>query len=189
MLTPDETFFFLIDVQKKLFPHIERGAEALSKMILALKGAQLMNCPIFCTEQSPEKLGETLPSLVATLGKEQPRHRKETFSAVGEESIAQTVQRLERPFAVLMGIETHVCVLQTAYDLIEIGIEPIILSDATSSRSLYDFSSAIGELKDEGIRVTSVETLLFELTGTAKAPWFKDLQKLIKETPSSCCSI
>lgn len=189
MIRPDETFFCLIDVQQKLFPHMDRGTEVLNKIMLTLQGAKLMGCPIFCTEQSPEKLGGTLPSLLGVLGHDHPCFAKETFSAVGEEELVAEIGKINRPYAVLLGIETHVCILQTAYQLLDLDIEPIIVSDATTSRHIYDFSSAISEFKDEGIRVTSAETLLFQLTRSAKAPWFKDLQKLIKGNGAPCCSI
>ena len=81
---------------------------------------------------------------------------------------------------VLAGIEAHVCVLQTAKDLLEQGKQVVVLNDAISSRSIYDFSTAIAEMRDCGARISSTETVLFELLRDSKAAEFKEISQLIK---------
>lgn len=82
---------------------------------------------------------------------------------------------------ILIGIEAHICVLQTAKDLLEAGKAVAVANDAVSSRSIYDFSAAMGELRDNKARLTSVETLIYELVRDAKSSEFKEILSLVKE--------
>ena len=170
----------VIDVQEKLFGHVERSCEVLHSLLKVVRGAQLLGIPIYATEQYPHGLGPTLAPLRELLGPEQTYLDKTCFSCLGDPGIKEHL--LKEPVSqwILVGIEAHVCVLQTAKDLRAAGKEVTVLNDAIASRSIYDFSTAIAEMRDCGVRISSVETILFELVRDAKAPEFKAISQLVK---------
>lgn len=187
-LSKGDTGLLVVDVQEKLFGHIERANDVLSAMLQTIKGFQILRLPIVVTEQYPQGLGHTVPAMKTFLGEGQRYLTKTTFSCMGDDEIRRYI--LSQPVQqwVIVGIEAHVCVLQTAKGLLSAGKDPVVLNDAISSRSLYDFSTAIAELRDLGIRVSSAETVLFELVRDSKAQEFKAISQLIKEgTPGCCC--
>lgn len=179
-LQREKTGLIIVDVQDRLFGLIERSCEILLAMQKVIKGFQVMNLPIVTTEQYPAKLGPTIATIKALLPDDQQYPAKTTFSAMRDAAIRRML--LEAPVEqwVIIGIEAHVCILQTAKDLLMEGRQVTVLNDAISSRSIYDFSTAIAELRDCGARVSSVETVLFELIGDSKSPDFKDISQLIK---------
>lgn len=180
LLSRPKTALLVIDVQEKLFPYVERGCEVMQKLQTAVKGFQALQMPIFVTEQYPQGLGSTMPGLKQCLGPEQSYFTKTSFSCLGDEKIRSTLMALPYDQWVLVGIEAHVCVLQSAKDLMASNKQVIVLNDAISSRSIYDFSTAIAEMRDIGVRISSAETILFELLRDSKASEFKQISQLIK---------
>jgi nicotinamidase-related amidase len=179
-LTPRETGLLVVDVQEKLVKLVDRSAEVLHTIQKVIKGFQVLNIPIVVTEQYPQGLGETLPAIKSYLGEQQQYFSKTSFSCLGEPSIKSFVMAMPAPCWVLIGIEAHVCVLQSAKDLIAAGKKVIVLNDAITSRSIFDYSTAIAELRDAGARITSSETVLFELLADSKKSEFKAISQLIK---------
>jgi nicotinamidase-related amidase len=179
-LLRNQTALLVIDVQEKLFPYVERSCEVMQTIQKVVKGFQILHLPIFVSEQYPQGLGQTVAPLKNCLG-DAPRYLVKTaFSCLDDPQVKETL--LSSPFNqwVLIGIEAHVCVLQTAKDLLAADKQVTVLNDAISSRSIYDFSTAIAELRDCGARVSSAETVLFELLRHSKASEFKEISQLIK---------
>ncbi|MEI8366440.1 MAG: isochorismatase family protein [Parachlamydiaceae bacterium] len=170
----------VIDVQEKLFPYVENSCVVMQTMQKAIRGFQILHLPIYVTEQYPRGLGGTVPTLKGILGEGQRYLTKTAFSCLADDAIRQELVHSSITQWVIVGIEAHVCVLQTAKDLLEQGKQVIILNDAISSRSIYDFSTAIAELRDCGARISSTETVLFELLRDSKATEFKEISQLIK---------
>lgn len=179
-LNRKRTALLLIDVQEKLMPYEERAAEVLEGIQKIVRGCKFLNIPIFVTEQYPEGLGSTLPGIKSVLGSEQSYWSKTSFSCLGSEQIRKVLLEHTVDQWILVGIEAHVCVLQTAKSLICEGKDVAVLNDAISSRSIYDFSTAIAEMRDMGVRISSVETVLFELLESSEAPEFKKVSQLLK---------
>jgi len=179
-LVPKETGLMVIDVQEKIFSLVERSQEVFLALKKAIQGCQIIHLPIVVTEQYPQGLGETVIGLKEILGKDQRYLTKTTFSALGDTHISNEILEMEQKTWILIGIEAHVCVLQTAMDLIRAGKQVIVLNDAISSRSIFDYSTAIAEMRDCGARISSVETVLFELIADSKNPSFKAMSRLIK---------
>jgi nicotinamidase-related amidase len=179
-LIRQHTGLLVIDVQDKLFPHVENSCQVIHNIQKVVRGFQILNLPIFVSEQYPQGLGTTVAPLKGILGNEQHYHIKTAFSCLDDAKIKTIL--LEEPIThwVLIGIEAHVCVLQTAKDLLANHRQVVILNDAISSRSIYDFSTAIAELRDSGARISSTETVLFELLRDSKAAEFKEISQLIK---------
>lgn len=190
-LSRQKTGLLVIDVQEKLFPRVERSCEVLHKINQVVKGFRIFGLPVVVTEQYPQGLGETVQSLKNVMEPDQQFLSKTTFSCLGDENVKNNL--LERPldYWVLVGIEAHVCVLQTAKDLLNANKHVAVLNDAISSQSIYDYSSAIAELRDCGARISTTETILFELLGDSKASEFKKISQLVQcnseKEYSHCC--
>lgn len=179
-LERQKTALLLIDVQEKLFPLVENSCHVMQKIQMAIHGFQILKLPIFVSEQYPQGLGHTVGPLKGVLGESQKYMVKTAFSCLDDMVSSQILLDTTIQQWVIIGIEAHVCVLQTAKDLIMQGREVVVLNDAISSRSIYDFSTAIAEMRDCGIRISSVETVLFELLRHSKASEFKEISQLIK---------
>lgn len=179
-LNKETSALLIVDVQEKLFPLVEHPCEMLEKMLLLINGCKLFHLPTVVSEQYPKGLGSTIEALKKTVPQEAAYFSKTTFACSGDPVLQKAIGNLGRKQWIVAGIEAHVCILQTVRGLLEAGFEVVVANDAISSRSIYDFSTAIAELKEWGVRVTSVETILFELMEDASKPEFKALSALIK---------
>jgi nicotinamidase-related amidase len=175
----DDVVFVLVDVQGKL-AQLMHGKEGLFDSLQRLvKGMRVLEVPIIWMEQIPEKMGETIPELRELLAGEEPVS-KACFSCCGSGQFVEKLKALGRRRVVLAGIETHVCVYQTAADLVEMGYDVEIVADATSSRTEFNKQIGLEKIRRSGAGVTSVETCLLELTGRADHPAFRDILKIVK---------
>ncbi len=175
----DDCVFVQVDVQERLFPHIADNLDLEKNLVILVKGLKLHNIPIIVNEQYKKGIGETIPSL-RELVDEYPHYEKTTFSCCGQDEGLQAIKDTGKKFVILAGIETHVCVLQTALDLLEEGLQPVLVTDCVNSRRSKDRDMAIQRLIQAGVIPTTYESLLFELTVNAKNPVFKEISKLVK---------
>lgn len=179
-LSRETTGLLVIDVQEKLFPYMENGCFLMQAIQKVVQGFQILKLPIFVSEQYPQGLGPTVAVLKGLLGEKQRFWTKTAFSCLDDEPFKKALQLSSIQQWVLVGIEAHVCVLQTAKDLLQQGKQVAVLNDAISARSIFDYSSAIAEMRDCGVRITTSETILFELLRHSKAAEFKEISALIK---------
>lgn len=179
-LSENSAGLLIVDVQEKLFPHVDRPCEIMERIHLLIKGVKLLQIPVVVTEQYPQGLGGTIKTIIELLDDTSKVGSKTSFSVMGDDTTKQLLTSTGRKQWIVAGIEAHVCVLQTVRDLIEQGNEVVVVNDAISSRSIYDFSTAIAEMRDLGARISSTETVLFELFRDAKHPQFKAFSALIK---------
>lgn len=179
-LIRERTGLLVIDVQEKLFPYVENSCHVMQAIQKAVRGFQILGLPIVATEQYPQGLGHTVAPLKGVLEDKQLYLSKTSFSCLDDEIVKKELIGMPIEQWVLIGIEAHVCVLQTAKDLLLAGKQVVVLNDAISSRSIYDFSTAIAEMRDCGVRISSTETVLFELLRHSKASEFKEISQLIK---------
>lgn len=179
-LLRDKVGLLVIDVQEKLFPYVENSCPVMQTLQKAVRGFQILHLPIYVTEQYPKGLGSTVATLKGVLGQEQTYLIKTAFSCLDDPLVKEELLKAPIEQWVVVGIEAHVCVLQTVKDLINNNKQVVVLNDAISSRSIYDFSTAIAELRDYGARISSTETVLFELLRDSKAAEFKEISQLIK---------
>ena len=179
MLNIDKTALVIIDVQEKLSRVMHEKEKLFENLQKLVKGAKLLNIPIIITEQNPNGLGPTVSEIAPLLTDIKPV-TKFSFSCCGEELFLRQLEMLNRKQVLLAGIETHVCVYQTAVDLIEAGYEVHTIVDCVSSRTLENKNLALDKMKSEGANLTSVEIALFELLKTAANPKFKELSKIVK---------
>ncbi|MDA1044157.1 MAG: isochorismatase family protein [Verrucomicrobia bacterium] len=179
MFQSHNTAAVLIDVQEKLFT-VMHGRDILEGQITRLlKGLVALQVPILCTEQLPDKLGTTVPAL-AQLLTDKVSITKSTFSCGREPAFMQAVAKEGRQNIVLCGIETHVCVYQTAAHLMAQGYAVQVIADATSSRTRENRDIGIARMQALGVDVSSVESTLFELLEDARHPSFKNVLAAVR---------
>lgn len=140
---------------------------------------QIFQIPVLLSEQNPARLGPTIPEITSLLTDAAPVS-KMSFSCCGDKIFMQQLEALNRKQIVISGIETHVCVYQTAVHLVEMGYEVQVVTDAVSSRTLENKQIGLQRMKDCGVILTSVETALFELLGVAEGESFKAILQIVK---------
>lgn len=179
MLNTDNTIFLMIDIQEKLVNMLKNSIEIEKNNSILAKSAQILNIPILLTEQYPQGLGCTVPTVKSFIN-ENNIYEKTTFSALQVETLKTALADTGRKKVVLTGIESHICVYQTAKELLKEGYEVFVVKNACASRSKKDYRTALELMRDYGAKLTCVETVLFELLGSSKNPNFKEIQLLIK---------
>lgn len=179
MLTVDNSTLIVIDVQGKLAQLMQDKDNVFANIGRMIKGAQLLGIPILWTEQYPEGLGMTIPQLASLMTANSPLV-KDTFSCWGDEKFVNALKATGRKGVFLTGIETHVCVYQTARDLLAKGFEVELVVDAVSSRTAANRELGIARIKDMGAGVISTEMSLFELLRVAKGDKFKEILRIVK---------
>ena len=178
-LSPYQTAMLLVDVQERLFGHIEGHEEIEKHLLVLLQGLQTLNIPILCNQQYTKGLGATIPSVRTLLG-ETTIYEKRTFSCCQNGDVMDALKALHVTCVMVAGVESHVCVLQSVLDLLEAGFEVIVCADAIGSRTIKDHEIALLRMAQEGARIGSVESLLFELLQSADHPQFKEISHLVK---------
>lgn len=146
-----------------------------------MEAAPHLGLSLFVTEQSPQALGGTIRPVKQLLGEKQPIHAKSAFSGYYEADLCRAVDQMELDTWILMGIESHICVLQTAKDLLLAGKKVIVLADAISARKSQDQYMAIQEMARLPLRLTGTETVVYELVRQAGTSVFKALLPLVKK--------
>jgi len=169
----------VVDVQGKL-AQLMHGREALFKNIqILIRATKILEIPILWCQQCPDALGPTVPEIAQLLADIEPIN-KAAFSCCGEEKFNAKLKELHRNQILLCGIETHVCIYQTAVDLLSRDFHVEVIADAVSSRTLENKQIAINRLAGKGTNITCTEMALFELLKTAEHPNFRQIAKLIK---------
>lgn len=175
----ENSLALIIDVQEKLLPHMEEKEKVLRKMICLIGGLRLLGLEIILTQQYTRGLGSTLPEIYDALGSD-TYIEKRSFSCCDEPEVMKLIADRQKELILVAGIETHVCVLQTCVDLKSAGFQPVLIVDATSSRNATDHEMALVRLRQEGIWMSTVESILFELTRTSENEVFKKISALVK---------
>ena len=170
----------VIDVQSRLTPSMP--PEALARVVKyarALIGAgKELGLPVIATEQYPKGLGETIPELRDVLPS--PPLAKMHFSCGADPAIAAALEKTGRRQILVSGMETHVCVFQTVRDLVSMGYEVHVCSDAVSSRTEEHRRIGLDLCREAGATITTAETAIFDLLHVAGTPEFKKVAPLVK---------
>lgn len=179
MLNKEETVVVLIDIQGKLAEIVDESKLVIGNIATIVQGAKALELPILWLEQYPKGLGHTVDEIAQHLTDQAPIE-KITFSAYQTEAFVQALQQTRRKKVLLAGIETHICVYQTAADLLANGYEVEVLADCISSRTAGNREVGIQKMMQLGATITSVEMALFEMQQIAKGDTFKMISKLVK---------
>jgi nicotinamidase-related amidase len=175
MLDIENTALAVIDVQGKLAGLVYEHDKMLTHIQHFIKAAKDFSLPILWSEQAPDKIGETVTSIKDLLGPTIKPIHKRIFSCYGCPEYVEYLKKINKRQILVTGIETHVCVYQTARDLQAHGYQVHLIADAVSSRQEFDHRMAIARMRDEGITITTMEMALCELLKTADHPKFKEI--------------
>jgi nicotinamidase-related amidase len=178
MLKRENAILILIDVQGRLSELVADSEALFGNLLRLLEGMNVLDVPVIVTEQLPEKLGPTRDEFQEFING--PVIAKSSFGCCGEEQFFQTLEKTGRKQVILCGIETHVCVYQTALELLATGHKVYVVADAVSSRDPANKELALRRMEAEGVRLTGTEMLLFELLGDANDPAFKSILQIVK---------
>jgi nicotinamidase-related amidase len=180
LMNREASALLVVDAQEKLLAIIPGRERIVWNIRRLLDAAAALGISIAGTEQYPDKLSPTVPELKTRLG---PAPDKLAFSACVCADIFER-WRAEGLFRILVcGIETHVCIMQTALDLVAAGFEPYVAVDAVGARYAIDHDTALRRMESAGVVMTTTEAAMFEWCATAEAPEFKQISALAKEKP------
>ena len=179
MLTRNNALLAVVDVQEKLVAAMPEKEELIAKLRTMVQGAKILELPILWVEQYPKGLGRTVGEVRELLEELEPQE-KNCFSACGLEDFVKALESAQRRQILLVGLEAHVCVYQTAINLLERGYHVEVVRDAVSSRTPENREIGLRRAERAGAQITSVEMALFELLARAGSPEFKEISKLVK---------
>ncbi|MFW5450686.1 MAG: isochorismatase family protein [Methylophagaceae bacterium] len=180
LLNPSDSMVVVVDIQQRLtavMPH-NVGEQVITRVKQLIIAANTLAVPIVVTEQYPKGLGPTEAELVSELD-DATMIEKTNFSCVKAEGFSEKIELLKRKQIILVGMECHICILQTAIDLMARDFQVYIVSDGVSSRTKDNYNNGLQRMRDAGVIITNLESVIFEWLGDAKHPQFKTLAKLI----------
>ena len=172
----------IIDIQERLASAMPE--DVLDKIIknnnVLLTAASKLDIPVIHSEQYPKGLGNTVAALAEQFPETKQSVTKTSFACTGAEEFNDLIAKQKRQHIIITGIESHICVLQTALQLQQQGYAVYVVEDAVCSRKKFNHENAMNRLRQSGIIISNVESVLFEWLGDAMHPEFKTLSKLIK---------
>ncbi len=189
MLSTGNTILVLIDVQEKLTAVMPGREDLVKNLVKLVNGIRTLDIPILWVEQNPARMGTTVPELRGLLAGGSAPFAKMSFSCCGCKPFMEALHESERRQVLIAGIETHVCVYQTAVALIRDGYAVEVVANATASRHLVDHSVGLEKIRDCGCHsvgsgqghITTLEIALFELLRTAEHARFRDILHIIRQ--------
>lgn len=179
LLSKENTAVLLVDYQEKFAPHLPENEKMIKNIKFFLSGVKIYNLPIFVSEQVPDKLGPTISEFKQFID-EKYFFTKKSMSCCGNNIFVDKLKSLKINTVAVCGIESHICVLQTCLDLINNGFKVHLITDAITSRVVYNVDIAVEKIKSAGGIISSIETALFEVAYEAGTEEFKKLQDLYK---------
>lgn len=180
LLNIENSVLVVVDVQEAFRSVINDFAMIASSISTVVRGFQILDVPIFVTEQYPKGLGRTAEEILRTLPDDFEVFEKTAFSSCGSDSFVEKLKEANAKQIILCGLETHVCVNQTAHGLLDQGFEVHLLTDCVGSRFEHDKKAGIAKMISSGVVTSSMEMALFELMRDARHEKFKEVQALIR---------
>lgn len=179
ILRRENTALLIIDIQEKIFRVMASPEDLIQNIIKLIEGFKIIESPIFITEQYPKGLGETESRIKETL-KDIVPIQKLSFSCSGAGNLFETLEYKNIKQVTITGIESHVCVQQSALDLLANGFQVSLAADACSSRKELDYNIALERMRTSGVIVTTTEAILFELLNVCGTEEFKKILQVVK---------
>ena len=181
LVTRDSAHLLVVDIQAKLVPTIHEAGRLIERSAFLIKTAKHLGVPITVTEQYPKGLGPTDHNLMQLCGNDTPVFAKTAFSGLKDDAIRAHVMRdAARSDLIVIGMEAHVCVLQTAMDALKAGLSVFVVADAIGSRSANDPPLATARLRDAGAKIVSAEMMFFEMLERSGTEDFKALSPMLR---------
>jgi len=178
----DNSCLVVIDIQTRLTSAMPVKVLARLKrnINILLQSAKTLSIPVFTTEQYPKGLGPTEPEIVELLPDNTLKFEKICFSCTGAEQFLKHLEESGHKQVILVGIEAHVCVLQTAIQLIEQGYHVFVVADGICSRQRDNYEASLNRMSQAGVTICNTESVLFEWMRDAKHEHFKELSRLVQ---------
>ncbi len=182
LLTAETCYLHVIDVQESLMRQIDGAQQVTSITRMMLKCAKVFGLPVLANTQYKKGLGVYVPEIEELVG-DIPRPDKVEFNALANPETVALVDQLPGSVknVILVGVETHICIYQTAMGALARGLQPWIVSDGVSSRRRDHHDIGLARLTDMGANVGPAEMLVYELLGRAGSPQFKQILPFILE--------
>lgn len=176
LLTPADCCLHIVDVQESLMRHIHEVERVIATTALLIHAARILQVPAIANTQYRKGLGGYVPELEALVG-DIPRPDKVEFNALANAETAELVAGLPKSVTtlILVGVETHICIYQTAMGALQRGLVPWIVSDGVSSRQRESHEAGLRRLEKMGALIGPAEMLIYELLGRAGTPQFKQI--------------
>jgi len=178
ILSEEETVFMIVDIQERIVPAMHNGQSVIHNTNIILTLCQKLEIPIIVTEQYPKGLGKTVAEVRDNLG-EVAVYEKITYTGFTDD-VAASLRELGKKKVIIVGMETHVCVLQTTRDLLANGYQVFVVGDGVCSRTKENNQNGLSQMSAIGAVVTNTETVVFDILKQAGTPLFKEMSKLIK---------
>ena len=186
LMSRDTAALLVVDIQEKLVPHIQNQASLVWNARRLIDGAAVLGIPMYCTEQYPKGLGSTIPILAERLT---VNDEKSLFSCRDCQKVLEQLKEKNRHQILLCGIETHVCVQQTALDLLAMGFDVWLAVDAVGSRYAMDHQTALQRMQSAGVSLATTESALFEWCEISGTHEFKRISSLVRELPPASSDV
>ena len=180
ILNEKNSLILIIDIQDKLLNAVYDKRTVSEKAEIIAKAASILGIPVIVTEQYPKGLGNTVENLKSCLNEDTMYFEKTSFSALENPGIASAIDKSGKKQIIILGIETHICVSQTAHALIKKGYDVTVIKDASGSRTEIEHNAGIERMKENKVHVITTEIALFEWLKGARHIKFKEVQSLIK---------
>jgi len=180
ILNSSSSVLVVIDVQEAFRTVINDLSEIASRISTAVRGMQALGVPVVITEQYPKGLGPTVEEISMVINADTPIIEKTSFGSCGEPAFVSMLDNMDATQVILCGLETHICVDQTAHGLLENGYDVHLLADCVASRFSKDKETGIAKMTASGVKVSTVEMALFEIMKNSRHEKFKEIQALIK---------
>ncbi len=177
----EDSLLLCVDIQERLLESMVEPARGrmLENTKHLIKVAQLLEMPVFYTEQYPQVLGQTQTDIQAALPNDAKQFAKQSFSCCGEAEFMTQLRATHKRQIVITGMETHICVMQSALDLVDAGYEVFVVDDAVCSQRMAHWKSALHRMRLAGVSVAPTESIMFEWIRNADHPHFKTVSALL----------
>jgi nicotinamidase-related amidase len=182
LLEPDQCALVVVDIQEKLLPPIFEKERLIKNSQLLIRLAAILKIPTLVSTQYVKGLGETIPEIASLLSETQPID-KHMFSCFGSDAFCSALKRLpgNRNTVLLCGMESHICVAQTALGALRDGYIVHVASDAVSSRTEWNWKIGLERMRAAGAVISSTEMMIYELLRSSRVPAFKELLPYLKD--------
>lgn len=180
LLDSSRAALVVIDIQEAFRSVVPDFALIASRASTAVRGFQLLEVPVIVTEQYPKGLGHTAEEIQLMLAENTEVYEKTAFSSCGAVQFEKKLKKYKVDQVVICGLETHVCVNQTAHDLLDRGFQVHLMTDCVASRFTHDKEAGMAKMRESGVVQSSIEMALFELMRDSTHEKFKEVQALIR---------
>jgi len=169
----------VVDFQEKLMPAIAENSETEQTAAKLIQGLRALEIPMLVSQQYTKGLGGTVAGIAEALGDFEPVD-KNTFSVLDSAEIKEKLEKTGAEDIILFGVETHICIEQSALDMLSAGFNVFLIADCCSSRQTRNSEIALERMRQAGVVVTTYEAILYEMMGSSKAEAFKAVSAIVK---------